>query len=167
MITIRQQDNAVSLEQRGFVPSLRGSMEISSTSEVLTTLNPLMYSQRTGPCVLVFFVPSDHITYHCEDLIDINDVIAKYTSTPKGKKAMQRAEDELHRELYQEVLAGRLNRIKYYRLVNNMDQKTLSELSGIMQPNISRLEKRGYTGDAKTYKKLARVFKIPYKELLP
>jgi ribosome-binding protein aMBF1 (putative translation factor) len=115
----------------------------------------------------VFFVPSDGITYHCDDLIDIDDVIAKYTTTEKGKRALQKAEEELHRELHDQAKEGKLNRIKYYRLINNMDQKTLSHLSGIKQPNISRLERPGYSADTETYKKLAKVFNINYKELLP
>jgi DNA-binding XRE family transcriptional regulator len=167
MNKVRQQDNAISLVQKDIPTYFSSSVLATATSEMPIPYKPTSRQRTTKPCILVFFVPSDGMTYHCEGLADIDDVIAKYTSTDKGKKAMQKAEDELHRELYQEVLAGKLNRVKYYRLVNNLDQKTLARRSGIKQPNISRLEKPGYIADADTYKKLAKVFKINYKELLP
>lgn len=167
MTKIHQQDNTISLVQKGVPTYYRSSVLVTSTNELLMTVKPAINFRVTTPCILVFFIPSDGITYHCEDLTDIDDVIARYTSSEKGKKAMQKAEKELHEELRQEVLDGRLNKVKYYRLVNNIDQKTLAQLSGIKQPNISRLEKPGYTADADTYKKLASVFNINYKELLP
>ena len=167
MNNVRQQDNSNRLVQKDIVPCLRSSAFVTETSEMPIPYKPIVQQQTVEPCILVFFVPSNGMTYHCEGLTDINDVIAKYTATNKGKLAMEKAEDELHKELYQEVLAGKLNRVKYYRLVNNLDQKTLAQRSGIKQPNISRLEKSGYTADADTYKKLAKVFKINYKELLP
>ena len=167
MNKVLQQDNSISMVQMGIPINLRSSVLVTATSEIPMPYKPTFQQGATNPCILVFFVPSNGMTYHCEGLADIDDIIAKYTSTDKGKKAMQKAEDELYIELYQEVLAGKLNRVKYYRLVNNLDQKTLAQRSGIKQPNISRLEKPDYTADADTYKKLAKVFKINYKELLP
>lgn len=166
MSKIRQQDNMISLVQERTQTSFSCTVLPTGTSG-LPASQPTTHREITKPCVLVFFVPSDEITYHCDDLTDIDDVIAKYTSTEKGKKALQKAEDELHKELFQEVLAGKLNRVKYYRIVNNMDQKILAKLSSVKQPNLSRIEKPGYIADTNTYKKLAKVFKINYKELLP
>jgi transcriptional regulator with XRE-family HTH domain len=48
-----------------------------------------------------------------------------------------------------------------------MDQKTLSKRTGIQQPNISRIEQKGYVADPGSYRKIAAVFGIDYKELLP
>jgi hypothetical protein len=118
------------------------------------------------PCVIVMSFPPDGLTYHCEDLMDIDDIVAKYTATDQDKAELIQAEKELHEELYQEVLKGNLNKVKYHRLIRNMDQQTLSKLSGIKQPNLSRIERYGYEADADTYKKIAAVFEIDYKELL-
>lgn len=167
MNKIRQQDNKISVVQKGIPTYFSCTALATETSGLSTPFQPTTYRRITKPCVLVFFVPSDEITYHCDDLTDIDDVIAKYTSTEKGKKALQKAEEELHKELHQQVMEGKLNRVKYYRLINNMDQKTLAKLSGIKQPNISRIEKLDYTADTDTYKKIAKGFKINYKELLP
>ncbi len=123
--------------------------------------------KRVAPCLIVFFLPADGFTYHCDDLTDIDDLITKYTATDAGKKAFQQAQEELHAELRQDVLTGKLNKVKYYRLINSMDQKTLSGLTGIKQSNLSRVERAGYTADIDTYKKIAEVFNIDYKELLP
>jgi len=167
MNIVRQQDNSIILIGKDNPTYYRSSALVTATSEMPVTVRPFSKRQSVNPCILVFFVPSDGMTYHCDGLADIDDIITRYTSTDSGKKAMQKAEDDLHRELYQEVLDGKLNRIKYYRLLNNMDQKTLAQLSGIKQPNISRLERPGYTADRATYNKLAKVFNINYKELLP
>jgi DNA-binding XRE family transcriptional regulator len=160
MNIIKQQDNFVRITQK-----LPPFFVNCSGTKTETFREIIMGKKR--PYFSMFFIPTDKITYYCDELADIDDIIAKYTSTEKGRKAFQRAEEELHKELYQEVLTGKLNKVKYYRIVNNMDQKTLARLSGIKQPNISRIEKIGYIADHNTYKKIAKVFKINYKELLP
>ena len=139
------------------------------TAETTSIQTPFILSvtKQTSNCMIVLFLPPDGITYHCEDLTDIDDIIAKYTTTEAGKTAFQLAEQELHGELRQEVLAGKLNKVKYYRLTSSMDQKTLSDRTGIKQSNLSRIERLGYEADVETYKKIAEVFNIDYKELLP
>lgn len=161
----KQLGNTVRLEHKDMPPGFSCSPTVTGTSGI-----PFAFQSKkkiTLQCVFISFPFSKEIPHFCDELIDIDDVIAKYTSTERGKKAFKKAEDELHDELYREVLAGKLNRVKYHRLVNNMDQKTLAKLSGVKQPNISRIERPGYTADAETYKKLAKVFNINYKELLP
>lgn len=166
MNIVKQQDNIISVTQRPVYPSVNCSGTKAETSEAQVTFRETIRGKEK-PCFLIYFIPADKTTYYCDELTDIDDIIAKYTSTEKGRKALQKAEEELHKELFQEVLAGKLNRVKYYRIVNNMDQKTIAKLSGIKQPNISRIEKIGYVADTNTYKKIAKVFKINYKELLP
>jgi DNA-binding XRE family transcriptional regulator len=168
MDIVRQQDNIVSIAKILTYPSVNCSGTKTETNETQITFREKFLSKEKG-CFSIFFIPADKtkITYYCDKLVDIGDIIAKYTSTEKGRKAFQKAEEELHKELFQEVLAGKLNRVRYYRIVNNLDQRTLAKLSGVKQPNISRIEKIGYVADADTYKKIAKVFKISYKELLP
>lgn len=167
MNRIRQQDNKISVIQKGVPTYFSCTPLVTETSGLSTLFQSMTYLRITKPCVLVFFLPSDEITYHCDDLTDIDDIIAKYTSTEKGKKSLQKAEEELHKELHKQMTEGKLNRVKYYRLINNMDQKMLANLSGIRQPNISRIEKLDYIADNDTYKKIAKVFKINYKEIMP
>lgn len=124
-------------------------------------------NKQAPPCMIVVFLRSNSITYHCDGLTDIDDIIAKYTATEAGKEAFLQAKQELNEELRQEVLSGKLNKVKYYRLISTMDQRTLSKRTGIKQSNISRVERLGYRADVETYKKIAEVFNIDYKELLP
>lgn len=167
MDKVRQENNIVSVTHIAIYPYVDCSSDAkTATIGIETAYSPEIKSKKR-PCYLIFFIPPYEPTYYCEELTDVDDIIAKYTSTEKGRKAFAKAEEELHKELYQQALEGKLNRVKYFRLINNMDQKTLAKLSGIKQPNISRIEKSGYIADTDTYKKIAKIFKIDYKELLP
>ena len=149
---------------------LRGVCEVSSgTTQAIFLKRRLWHRELEGYIVLVPDIKQIQRSQRTEynKLTTIDDLIAKYTSTPEGKTLWNEANDELKQELYAEVVAGKLNKVKYYRLINNMDQITLAKLTGIKQPNISRIEQRGYEADSSTYKKIAKVFRIDYRELLP
>jgi hypothetical protein len=159
-------NNRFIIPQPTVVPIITFASHTAETTAMQISIGS-PHIKRVSPCTIIFFLPSDGVTYHCDDLTDIDDLIAKYTATDADKKAFQQAQQELHEELRQDVLAGKLNKVKYYRLISSMDQKMLSDLTGIKQSNISRIERLGYTADIDTYKKIAGVFNIDYKELLP
>lgn len=69
-------------------------------------------------------------------------------------------------DMWQEVLDRKISKIKYYRIINELTQQSLAEKLGMQQPNMARIEKIGYVPDMQTFKKLAEIFGIDYKELL-
>jgi len=92
--------------------------------------------------------------------VPLDKIVAEVTSTPEGKKAWEETWKEQFSEWQELVKQGKMSRIKYYRLVNGIDQKTLAEKLGTAQPNISRIERVGYNVPSKTLKKLAEIFNV-------
>lgn len=94
--------------------------------------------------------------------ISLEDFIKKHLS-PEKQKSMWK---DFKKDLWQEVIDGKISKIKYYRIVHKLTQKMLAKKLGMEQPNIARLEKVGRTPNILTLKKLGKVFQIDYKELL-
>lgn len=176
MLKVRQIDESGStiiLGKPMEVPNFRASVYSPSTSAVPTAggyeVNVLPISTLPMKCEVVFLSNRGAIVSDCTPMgrTSITDVIAKYTATEEGRKAFAKAERDLHAELKKKMHAGKISPLKYFRLIKNMDQLTLAKLSGIKQPNLSRLEKPGHRGDIASYKKLAKVLGVDFKELLP
>jgi DNA-binding XRE family transcriptional regulator len=98
--------------------------------------------------------------------VPLEDMVAKVTSTPEGEKAWDEARKELNAKWQSQMEAGAISRVKYYRLMNRMDQKTLAEKLGMAQPNISRIERPGYNVPVVTLKKLAKIFNVKMEDLI-
>jgi len=101
-----------------------------------------------------------------EKAVPLKKMVEEFTSTPEGKMAWEVAWKELHKEWEELVRQGKMSRIKYYRLINGMDQKTLARKLGTAQPNISRIERVGYNVPVKTLKKLAKIFGVSMEDLI-
>jgi len=101
-----------------------------------------------------------------EKAIPLKNIVEEFTSTPEGKHAWEEAWKEQFDEWQSLVKQGKMSRIKYYRLINGIDQKTLAEKLGTAQPNISRIERVGYNVPVKTLKKLAEIFKVRMEDLI-
>jgi ribosome-binding protein aMBF1 (putative translation factor) len=100
------------------------------------------------------------------DAIPLEEIVGEFTSTAEGKRAWDRAWEEQNEEWKELVGQGRMSPIKYYRLLNGMDQKTLAKKLGTAQPNISRIERVGYNLPSSTLKKLAKIFKVKVEDLI-
>jgi transcriptional regulator with XRE-family HTH domain len=74
--------------------------------------------------------------------------------------------EDFKKDLWQEIVDGKIGKIKYYRIIHKLTQKELASKLNMKQPNITRLESVGYRPDISTLEKLGKVFKIDYKELL-
>ena len=101
-----------------------------------------------------------------EKSIPLDEIVKELTSTPKGKKAWDEAWQEQHDEWKALVESGKISRIKYFRLINSMDQATLAKKLETAQPNISRIEKLGYNVPVKTLEKLSKIFKVKKGDLI-
>ncbi|MBI5055237.1 MAG: helix-turn-helix transcriptional regulator [Nitrospirae bacterium] len=101
-----------------------------------------------------------------EKAIPIKKIIKEFTSTPEGKAAWQAAWDERAEEWKKSAAAGKISRIKYYRLINGMDQAALARKLKTAQPNICRIERPGYNVPISTLEKLAKIFKVKKGELI-
>lgn len=101
-----------------------------------------------------------------EKAITLKEMVKEFTSTPDGQSALQEAFEERAKEWEQLVNLGQMSRIKYYRLVKGMDQKTLARRLGTAQPNISRIEKPGYNVPTKTLKQLTKIFSVKMEDLI-
>lgn len=98
--------------------------------------------------------------------VPLEEMVAEVTSTPEGKKAWDEAWKEQFAKWRCQVEAGAISRVKYYRLINGMDQKTLAQKLGTAQPNVSRIERPGYNVPVVTLKKLAKIFKVKAEDLI-
>lgn len=98
--------------------------------------------------------------------VPLDKMVVEVTSTPEGKSAWEEAWKEQFDEWQRLVKQGKISKIKYYRLINGMDQKKLAEKLGTAQPNISRIEKVGYNVPIKTLKKLAEIFGVKMEALV-
>lgn len=98
--------------------------------------------------------------------VPLEDMVAEVTSTPEGKKAWDEAWKEQIEKWRSQIETGTISRVKYYRLLNGMDQKTLAEKLGTAQPNVSRIERPGYNVPVVTLKKLAKIFKVKMEDLI-
>lgn len=94
--------------------------------------------------------------------IDIKEFRRRYLADADEKKMQGLFETDMR----QEVLDKNISKIKYYRIIRGLTQNALAEKLGMQQPNMARVEKVGYPADLQTLKKLAKIFKIDYKELL-
>ena len=100
------------------------------------------------------------------DAIPLKEIVEEFTSTAEGRRAWERAWKEQNEEWKELVSQGRISPIKYHRLLNGMDQKTLAKKLGTAQPNISRIERVGYNLPTSTLKKLAKIFKVKVEDLI-
>lgn len=98
--------------------------------------------------------------------VPLDKIVAEVTSTPEGKAAWEETWKEQFSEWQELVKQGKMSKIKYYRLINGIDQKTLAEKLGTAQPNISRIEKVGYNVPIKTLKRLAEIFGVKMEDLV-
>lgn len=138
------------------------------------------YWNQTSKHFLVFFEgPSATANYYSNNFISKKTLTTIKKSNNKAgisiadfqKKYLNNFKEEdlrnqFESELKQELVEGKINKIKYYRILNKLTQNQLANLLQTKQPNIARLEKKGYTADIPTLKKLAKIFGIDYKELL-
>lgn len=98
--------------------------------------------------------------------MSLKTVVDDFTSTSEGKNAWETAWKEQLDEWHSLLKQGQISKIKYYRLINGIDQVSLAKELGTAQPNISRIEKQGYNVPAATLKKLAKIFGVRMEELI-
>jgi DNA-binding XRE family transcriptional regulator len=98
--------------------------------------------------------------------VSLQTMVGELTATSEGKAAWEDAWKERQAELQGFVRQGKMSKVKYFRLINNMEQKTLAEELDTAQPNISRIERPGYNVPTKTLKKLATIFGVKMEDLI-
>lgn len=101
-----------------------------------------------------------------EKAVPLKKIVKEFTSTSQGKKAWDMAWKEQYDEWGKLAAEGKISKIKYYRLINGMEQATLARKLKTAQPNISRIEKPGYNVPVKTIEKLAKIFKVKKGDLI-
>ena len=98
--------------------------------------------------------------------VPVKKMVNEVTSSPEGKGAWEKVWQEQFTKWQTLVRQGKMSKMKYYRLINGMDQAELSRRLGTAQPNISRIEKPGYNVPVKTLKKLAKIFHIKVEDII-
>jgi len=72
----------------------------------------------------------------------------------------------IDRNLVDNIRAGKVNPIRGWRVLKEIDQKTLAKLTGISQANLSRMEKTGApTPKVATLRKIASVLDVCIADL--
>ena len=114
-------------------------------------------------------VEADPFEAHVASLPTLSDLIEDARrEDPEFDAHYAAADEELYRESLAAVEAGELSRITAERIRLGLTQAELAERAGMLQPNISRLEKSDDSMTVPTAKKLARALGLDdYKELLP
>lgn len=98
--------------------------------------------------------------------VPLEKMVSELTSTPEGKESWEKAWKEQFDEWQALVKQGKMSKVKYYRLINGIDQITLAKELGMAQPNISRIEKPGYNVPTRTLKKLAKILGVKMEDLI-
>ncbi len=98
--------------------------------------------------------------------VPLEKMVRELTSTSEGKEAWGKAWKEQFDEWQELVKQGKMSKIKYYRLMNGIDQITLAKELGTAQPNISRIEKPGYNVPTRILKKLTKIFGVKMEDLI-
>lgn len=98
--------------------------------------------------------------------VPLEDMVKEVTATPGGKRAWEAAWKEQTEEWRTQMEKGTISKVKFYRLLSGIDQKTLAKKLGMAQPNISRIERPGYNVPAATLRKLAKIFKVKMEDLV-
>lgn len=85
----------------------------------------------------------------------------------RSKQAYREEKTRMDQNLIDNIRAGKVNPIRGWRVLKGMDQKTLVKLTGINQPNLSRLEKAGApTPTVATLKKIALALDVSIEDLI-
>ncbi len=85
----------------------------------------------------------------------------------RSKEAYRDEKARMDRNLIDNIRAGKVNPIRGWRILRGMDQKTLVTLTGINQPNLSRLEKVGApTPKVATLRKIASALGLSIEDLI-
>jgi DNA-binding XRE family transcriptional regulator len=114
-------------------------------------------------------VDVDPFQAHLASLPTLDDLIEEFRAEdPAFEQHYAAAHEEMYEEHLAAVRAGKLSRITAERLRLGVTQAELAERAGMLQPNISRLEKPGAPISLTTAKKLARALGLrDYRVLLP
>lgn len=101
--------------------------------------------------------------------MDADEFMMQMFSTAEDRAILEEAQEGLRQELWAKVQAGAITKLKYHRIMKNIDQQTLAGKVGMTQGNLSRLENaRGMSRiDLGLFKKIAKALGVEYKELLP
>jgi ribosome-binding protein aMBF1 (putative translation factor) len=112
---------------------------------------------------------ADPFRKHVESLPTLSELVADARRVdPEFDTHYATAGEELYQGALAAVQSGELSRITAERVRLGLTQAELAERAGMLQPNISRLEKPGAPIAVSTAKKLAGVLGLDdYKVLLP
>jgi DNA-binding XRE family transcriptional regulator len=101
-----------------------------------------------------------------ETPVRIERMITELRSTPQGEAAWNQANQEREDYLQAAVAAGRMSKIKYYRIKQGLTQKQLANAIGTRQSNIARYERASYKAGRRTLEKVSRALGVSLAELL-
>lgn len=84
-----------------------------------------------------------------------------------SKQAYREEKARMDRNVVDNIRAGKVNPIRGWRTLKEMDQKTLVKLTGIRQPNLARMEKLDApTPTVATLKKIAFALDVSIEDLI-
>jgi DNA-binding Xre family transcriptional regulator len=84
-----------------------------------------------------------------------------------SKHAYRNEKARMDRNLVNNIRAGEVNPIRGWRILKGMDQKALVKVTGISQPNLSRMEKKGApTPTVATLRKIAAALGVSIEDLI-
>ncbi|WP_216352734.1 helix-turn-helix domain-containing protein [Paraburkholderia phenazinium] len=140
------------------------------SEDALETTTPLGFiepsSPSSGASILQFvFVPSPRLPAHRGDGRPLADLTAKYEADPRKLAALQRARGRLAEKIVE--AKGGQRSLAAMRLAAGLSQTQLAEKTGILQPQIARLEAGAIANaGAKTIRKLREALGVSGDEIL-
>ena len=107
------------------------------------------------------FIPPMKAVYTEEDAFEI------LFPDEVSKQAYREEKVRMDRNVIDNIRAGKVNPIRGWRTLKEMDQKTLVKLTGIRQPNLARMEKlNAPTPTVATLKKIAFALDVSIEDLI-
>jgi DNA-binding Xre family transcriptional regulator len=136
-----------------------------------TTIRPVPTST---PEVLTFVFhpmpmpiePVVEITPRDKTVFSEEEALAILFPDAESKKMLQMAMSRLHRNIRENIRRGELNPIRGWRMIREMDQTELSRATGILQPNLVRMERPGANLSIPSLRKIAKALQINIEELI-
>jgi DNA-binding Xre family transcriptional regulator len=142
-----------------------------SVIDIDTTIRPVSTSTR-GILTLVFHPvplptkPFVEITPKRRTFFSEEEALAILFPDAESRETLEEAIRRQHDGIREKIRLGELNPIRGWRMIREVDQTELSRMTGILQPNLSRMEQLGARQSLSTLQKIAEALKISVKDLL-
>lgn len=99
-------------------------------------------------------------------IVDYEELGRRLDNNPLLAETNKQVIEERQKELYEDVLAGKMSPLCYYRTIKHMSQEELAEKAKTTQSAVARAERVGYNLGTRSLKKYAKALGINPADLI-